>query len=402
MVTHGSYDLAEFAADKKGEIERLKAQVDLFWDQELALFRRLGLSDGMSVLDCGCGPGHLLARLKGEYPGLVCTGVDVDAELTEVATERLSEVGDCTVLQQSACAMQLPDNAFDLVISRLVLEHLPEPAKAAREILRVLKPGGTAIIIDNDFDLHECTFPACSSLKELYAAYRQARRAEGGNPCIGRELPLLLASVGFEGVQMQTLAAHSHITGDSAFFRAEGSGIPAQLVKSGYLSAEALERITMEWMHMLQSPSHAIFRVLLAGIGRKPTDSKESSRAGDARFSMPAPQSEAPNVRGAAAVSTDNLSVDVLRKFMRDTLAAEMDMDAESFDCGEPLIHLGVDSIAAMHLCNRTKTWLSVNLPVAEILCGKSINVLADEVFARFTAERASVQPAILPQPRLG
>ena len=46
----GSYKLSSFAADSDGEIQRLNAQVDLFWNQELPLYERLGLHDGMSLL----------------------------------------------------------------------------------------------------------------------------------------------------------------------------------------------------------------------------------------------------------------------------------------------------------------------------------------------------------------
>jgi acyl carrier protein len=333
-----------------------------------------------------------------------------------VAADRLENFAECQVLQQSACAMELPDDSFDFVVSRLVLEHLPEPGKAAREILRVLKPGGTAVIIDNDFDLHECTLPACPSLKELYAAYRRARRAEGGNPCIGRELPVLLESSGFEGVNLHVVTAHSSMVGVSAFLRAEGSGIPAQLVKNGYLSAEALERIAVEWMRMLQTPGNAIFRVLMAGVGRKPGTSIGHDRTGGGVSSEFLPTTTGPKLDGLASprsagriagqdglmASSEPLTPEIIRQFMQETLAAEMGIDPEELDCAEPLIHQGVDSIAAMHLCNRFKSWLSTNLPVAEILCGKSVNTIADEVFALITAETSERHQAISPQPRLG
>ena len=52
-----------------------------------------------------------------------------------------------TLQQMDAGAMTMPDNSFDCVFSISVFEHLPEPEKVMREIIRVLKPGGVAYII---------------------------------------------------------------------------------------------------------------------------------------------------------------------------------------------------------------------------------------------------------------
>ncbi len=73
----------------------------------------------------------------------------------------------------------MEDNTFDFAISRLVLEHLPDPTKAIKEIYRILKPGGKVILVDNDFEMHIMTYPHVSGLRELYDAYCQARFAEG-------------------------------------------------------------------------------------------------------------------------------------------------------------------------------------------------------------------------------
>src|SRR5688572_10312162 len=101
MIIEGSYDISRFAVDTEGEIQRLNAQVDLFWSQELDLYQRLGLEDGMSVLDCGCGPGYLLGKLLVLFPSLECTGVDIDSQLVEVAKRFAAAKARnrCTILQ---------------------------------------------------------------------------------------------------------------------------------------------------------------------------------------------------------------------------------------------------------------------------------------------------------------
>ncbi|MCI0745147.1 MAG: acyl carrier protein [Verrucomicrobia subdivision 3 bacterium] len=71
-----------------------------------------------------------------------------------------------------------------------------------------------------------------------------------------------------------------------------------------------------------------------------------------------------------------------LKKFIRDTLAEEMKVPAESLPLDQSLIHLGVDSMAAVGLCNQLETHFSVTLPMAEVLSGKSIDQLADLVLS--------------------
>jgi SAM-dependent methyltransferase len=58
----------------------------------------------------------------------------------------LSRLPDMKVLQMDVCKMRFPEDSFDLVYSRSVLHHVPQPGDAIREIRRVVKPGGIAYI----------------------------------------------------------------------------------------------------------------------------------------------------------------------------------------------------------------------------------------------------------------
>lgn len=376
MVIEGSYDISHFAVDVSGEIQRLNAQVELFWNQELPLYQRLGLKDGMHLLDCGCASGYVLEKLQAHYPALQCTGIEIDSQLVAVAKAAVAEkhLDRCRIFQQSITSVDLPDDSFDFVISRLVLEHLPNPMLALKEVLRVLKVGGKAVFLANDFDFHERTSPDSPALDELYDAYRRARRSEGGNPCIGRELPMLMKRSGYAAVDLHLLAAHSHVIGDSAFLKAEGAGIPVQLVKTGHLASAALDRIAGQWRTMLSSKDHAIFRMLFAAVGEKSASSRLAG-LGIHRESRLYP--------GAATNGLAELrSPGQIRDFIQRTLAAEMKMPTDSLATTDSLIHLGVDSMAAVGLCSQLEERASVKLAVAEVLSGKSINELTERVIS--------------------
>ncbi len=275
----GSYQVESFGGSVGSEIRRLDAQVDLFWSLEQAILDRVGLRDGMDVLDCGCGPGRLIELLRQGKPGLRCVGLEIDPVLVDAARTRFEkpELAGCRVVQGSANSPGLPEESFDFVILRLVIEHIPDPVPALRQMAALLRPGGRLVLISNDFEFHLRTWPAVPELDRLYEAYCASRRKDGGDPCIGRRLPALLREAGLEVAAFETETAHSGLVGDRAFLQAEGAGIPAQLVQSGFLEPEVFQSMVVSWRKMLQHPDHAIMRPLFVGVGEKGDSSSQRS-----------------------------------------------------------------------------------------------------------------------------
>lgn len=102
------------------------------------------------ILDVGTGTGFL-AILLAEL-GHRCTGIDLSEGMMEVAKSKSEsqcldinfDIGDAENLSYS-------DNTFDFVVNRHLLWTIPNPEKALNEWIRVLKPGGTLMIIDGDW-----------------------------------------------------------------------------------------------------------------------------------------------------------------------------------------------------------------------------------------------------------
>ena len=92
---------------------------------------------GMRVLDVCCGPGMLVAGALERGAGAI--GLDFAAEAVELARKMVPKGN---FQQGDAQAMPFPAASFDAVLCGYGLMHLPEPAAALREILRVLRPGG--------------------------------------------------------------------------------------------------------------------------------------------------------------------------------------------------------------------------------------------------------------------
>lgn len=106
------------------------------------------IKDGDSVLEIASGAGYLsieLARL-GEYK---ITGMDLSKDLVEIASRNAREASvEIDFRQGNASRMPFDENAFNFIICVLAFKNFKEPVKALEEMYRVLKPGGTALIMD--------------------------------------------------------------------------------------------------------------------------------------------------------------------------------------------------------------------------------------------------------------
>ena len=113
----------------------------------------LGAKPGDRILDVGCGPGFFTMVLSER--GMRVTGIDYSEEMLEKAKVNASAKGiEPEFVRMDACNLEFGDCSFDGVVSRNVLWNLVDPAKAYSEMLRVLKPGKRAVVMDGNFYLY--------------------------------------------------------------------------------------------------------------------------------------------------------------------------------------------------------------------------------------------------------
>lgn len=361
-MNQGSYHVSSFANSIQSEIRRLDAQVDLFWATESVLLERYGLKPGMNYLDCGCGPGRLIELVRGRFPGVRATGLEMDPILVEAARAKFNgSTDEVRIVQGTAEEPGLPEGSFDFITMRLVLEHVPDPVKALRSLRKLLKRDGRIFIVSNDFEYHTRTWPPVEELHDLYAAYRASRRKDGGDPCIGRRVPNLLRQAGFRVLSQEVEIAHNAILGDDPFIRAEGVGIAAKLVEDGFLSQITLDRMIRSWKDMLAHPDHSIARQLFIAVG-------ESSEAAEVAVA-PAHEVTVATMQAGRAVAASIEKV-LEEIWCRALGVAVVDGKSNFFD-------LGGTSLALLDVQEQLQERLGKEVPMATLFQFPTLESLA-------------------------
>ena len=105
------------------------------------------LPAGTTVLDVGCGIGGSSRMLAREY-GCAVTGVTLSPQQVRRAQELTSPEVNARFQVDDALALSFPDASFDVVWSVEAGPHMPDKAQFARELMRVLKPGGILVVAD--------------------------------------------------------------------------------------------------------------------------------------------------------------------------------------------------------------------------------------------------------------
>lgn len=102
------------------------------------------------ILDLGAGTGNLLSKVWEAHPNSLLFALDPAAAMIERLREKFVGKSEVTCILGSAHAIDLPNNSVDVVVSNYALHHLTHEEKkiCAREIMRVLTPGGKFIYGD--------------------------------------------------------------------------------------------------------------------------------------------------------------------------------------------------------------------------------------------------------------
>lgn len=146
--------------------------------------RHLGPGDGRRALDLASGTG-VISRLLCET-GFIVTGLDFAEPMLERARAKHRALGsNASFVIGDAEDTRLPDDSFDAIVTRHLVWTLPDPRAAFADWLRVLKPGGSVLIVDADMAARSMR----QRLMRRAAALLRARStAPATTPGVDREL----------------------------------------------------------------------------------------------------------------------------------------------------------------------------------------------------------------------
>lgn len=148
--------------------------------------RRAGLRGGEVVLDVACGTGDLTQAFAAAKPAPASViGLDFTPEMLDIAREKLVRdrakprsrgappAVPTTYMEGDATALPLGDASVDVVSIAFGIRNVGDPAKAAREFFRVLRPGGRLIVLEFD----QPRFAPLRWMSKLYTAKVMPRTA---------------------------------------------------------------------------------------------------------------------------------------------------------------------------------------------------------------------------------
>ncbi|GBG39820.1 class I SAM-dependent methyltransferase [Mycobacterium montefiorense] len=256
-MTQGPRDYL-YGGDFAAERARL-AGIEALWDPgSQSLLDELGLDAGWRCLEVGAGGGSLVNWMAGR--GAAVTAVDIDTRFIDHLASESVDVRRLDIRSDD-----LPPGGFDLVHSRLVLEHLSDRENILRKLAGALRPGGWIVIEDYEFSCYSLGDQPYldATVRAMGAVMEQA----GFDRTFGRRVVDELVAAGLTDVRGEgrTRIIDAQSPGFD-FFKLSFESIRDAIVAAGGLSAADAEATAARFADQ----SMRIFTpIVMAGIGRR-------------------------------------------------------------------------------------------------------------------------------------
>ena len=204
------------------------------------------------LLDIGAGPGTITAGFANSVAQVTATEVgerELDLSRATIAARGLVNVGFSV---QDVHHLTFQNGSFDVTHAHQVLQHVADPIQALREMARVTRPGGLVAARDSDY-AGFAWWPGLSELDEWLRLYRNAARANGGEPDAGRRLLSWARAAGLSDAVASSstwcyaTAAERAWWGGMWADRILESDLARQLVDDGHATTADLRRISSGW-----------------------------------------------------------------------------------------------------------------------------------------------------------
>jgi ubiquinone/menaquinone biosynthesis C-methylase UbiE len=171
---------------------RLRALAEVFDPGTIRQLDARGIAEGWRCLEIGGGLGTMtkwLSARVGPHGSVLTTDIDTRHLLT-------LSLANAEIRHHDVVEDPLPTASFDLAYTRLVLEHVSDPARALANMTQAVKPGGWVVI--EDFEV--APIGPDTEVPKTFLAMRQVIASVGVDQRFGRSLSRRLRSCGLEDV----------------------------------------------------------------------------------------------------------------------------------------------------------------------------------------------------------
>jgi SAM-dependent methyltransferase len=230
---------------------RLRALAEVFDPGTIRQLDARGIAEGWRCLEVGGGLGTMTTWLSarvGPHGSVLTTDIDT----RHLDSLRLANV---EIRRHDVVEDPLPTERFDLAYTRLVLEHVGDPARAIANMAQAVKPGGWVVI--EDFEVTPIGPDA--ELPKTFLAMRQVIASVGVDQRFGRSMSRRLRSGGLEGVAAEgRVLLWSGSNAGTTLMRLNAEQLRDRILATGLVTedqyAEDLKRIEDEEFE-LQAPT---------------------------------------------------------------------------------------------------------------------------------------------------
>lgn len=159
---------------------------------------------GKKIIDIGCG-GGIYTKQLAQMGANEVIGFDFSKEILQAARENCGDLQNVSFIQGDAHNIDIPNETFDIVISRAVVHHLQNVPLFLQNAYRILKQGGVLILQDRTIE--DCTLPGTPNHIRGYffSCYPKLIHTEKQRRPETKQLQYLLEQTGFQTSPIQTL-----------------------------------------------------------------------------------------------------------------------------------------------------------------------------------------------------
>ena len=233
--------------------------MESLWDPGTqALIADLGISAGWKCLEVGAGGGSLVQWMAGQ--GAKVVAIDIDTRFIESLAGESIEVRRVDIRTD-----ELPRDEFDLIHSRLVLEHLADRREILERLAAALRPGGWMVIEDYDWTAFgfEGADPQLERMTDALLTFMEQAGFERN---YGRRVVTDLADAGLTDVRGEGRAKVIDSSSPGFdFFRLSFESMRGAVVDAGVISREDADAAAARFGEDIR----VFTPIMMAGIGRR-------------------------------------------------------------------------------------------------------------------------------------